>query len=537
MSVDENLKVETSEGVRGLRRGVEQNPDDANAHLLLGSALAEAGQPAEALGHLQRSVELDLSLVRGHIRLGNLLREFSRTGEAVEAYGRALELRPGDPFILSNLGNAWLDLSEAGRAIDCYRQSLEIHPDAPTTYSNLIFAMQYDSGISREEIAAAHREWGGRFGRAPGQAESTVRQAFDGRQPLRVGFLSADFRYHPVGRMASALWQNLDRDRVTPIVYDNSTDDSSAKRRYRELVAEWHDIAALPDDAVAERIRTDRLDVLVDLSGHTSGNRLGVLAQKPAPVQATLFAYPNTTGLPSVDWRITDTLADPPGTESLYVEQLLRLPSVAWVYGAPEDSPEPDGLPCLAGEPFTFGCLNNPAKISAAAVETWSGILRACPGSRLTLLVRDDSAHEGLLLAKFERHGIGAGQLVFAVKGPERDYLERHNCIDLMLDPFPYNGGVTTADCLWMGTPILALEGDSYVSRQGVSLLMNVGLPELIAADSEALVARAVGWFEAPERLAKLVDGLRGRLQRSPLMDHAGYARNFAEALEGIVTA
>ena len=146
---------------------------------------------------------LDPSLVRGHIRLGNLLRELSRTGEAVEAYGRALELRPGDPFIISNLGNAWLDLSDAGRAIDCYRQSLEIHPDAPTTFSNLVFAMQYDSGISREEIAIAHREWGGRFGQAPGQAATPAR---DGQRPFRVGFLSADFRYHPVGRMASALW-------------------------------------------------------------------------------------------------------------------------------------------------------------------------------------------------------------------------------------------------------------------------------------------------------------------------------------------
>ena len=524
---------ETSESLSSLRRGPELAPDDANGHLLFGTALAEAGQPAEALGYLQRSVELAPSLVRGHIRLGNLLRELSRTGEAVEAYGRALELRPADPFILSNLGNAWLDLSEAGRAIDCYRRSLEIHPDAPTTFSNLIFAMQYDSGISREEIAVSHREWGERFG----QAEPSNCPAFDGQRPLRLGFLSADFHYHPVGRFASVLWQNLDRARVTSIVYDNSAADSPAKRRYRQQVAQWQDIAALSDDAVAELIRTDRIDVLVDLSGHTSGNRLAVLAQKPAPVLVTLFAYPNTTGLSTVDWRFTDALSDPPGAESLYVEQLLRLPSVPWVYSAPDESPEPGGMRCLAGESFTFGCLNNPAKISAAAVESWSEILRACPGSRLLLLVRDDSAHEGLLLTKFERHGIGAEQLVFAVKGPERSYLEWHDRIDLMLDPFPYNGGVTTGDCLWMGTPILALEGDSYVSRQGVSLLTSVGLPEFIATDREALVARAAGWFKAPERLAKLGDDLRGRLQRSPLMDHAGYARELTEALEGLITA
>ncbi len=526
---------ESSDSLQSLRRSVGQHPDDASTHLLLGIALAEAGQPVEALGHLQRSVELGPLMVRGHIRLGNLLRELSRTGEAVEAYGRALELRPGDPFILSNLGNAWLDLSEAGRAIDCYRQSLKIHPNAPTTYSNLIFAMQYDSGVGRKEIAAAHREWGMRFARPLVQADASVR---DVHRPLRVGFLSADFRYHPVGRMASVLWQNLDRARVTPIVYDNSADHSPAKRRYRKQVAQWRDIAGLSNGEAAQRIRADQLDVLVDLSGHTSGNRLAVLAQKPAPVQATLFGYPNTTGLPAVDWRITDSLADPPGSELLYVEKLLLLPSVAWVYGPPEISPEPGAPPCLVGEPFTFGCLNNPAKISSAAVETWSGILRACPGSRLLLLVRDEPAHEGLLLAKFERYGIGAGQLLFVVKAPEREYLQMHNHIDLMLDPFPYNGGFTTGDCLWMGTPILALEGDSYVSRQGMSLLTSAGLQELIAADREALIAKAVGWFEAPQRLAKLGgNGLRGMLHRSPLMDHAGYARDFTEAFEACVTA
>ena len=188
MSSEVNLNVETSEVVPGLRRGVEVAPDDANAHLLLGTALAKAGQLADALGHLQRAVELAPSLVRGHIRLGNHLRELSRTGEAVEAYGRALELRPADPFILSNLGNAWLDLSDASRAIDCYRRSLEIYPDAPTTFSNLVFAMQYDSGASREEIAAAHREWGGRFGQAGrGFAWEVATLAADGSRWVRAG--------------------------------------------------------------------------------------------------------------------------------------------------------------------------------------------------------------------------------------------------------------------------------------------------------------------------------------------------------------
>ena len=523
------------EAVSCLRRCIDLRPDDASARLALGQALIDTGRDAEALGQLEQAVALDSTLVRGHIRLGNVLRALSRTGEAVEAYGRALKLRPADPFILSNLGNAWLDLGESGRGIDCYRQSLTIFPDAPATHSNLIFALQYDSGTSREEIATAHREWGGRFG---GEAvRAPERPEYDGKRPLRVGFLSADFRYHPVGRMASVVWQHLDRELLTAIVYDNSSDETPAKQRYRGLVESWHNIAGQSDEEVVQLIRSDRLDVLLDFSGHTSGNRLGVLAQKPAAVQATLFGYPNTTGLSSVDYRLTDAVADPPGAESLYVERLHRMPRTAWVYGPPDASPEPGALPSLEGKPFTFGCLNNPAKISEAAVQAWGEILQRCPESRLLLLVRNDPAHEGLLLEKFGRHGVNDRQLVFAAKGPEPVYLELHNQIDLMLDPFPYNGGVTTGDCLWMETPILTLAGDSYVSRQGVGLLAGVGLEEFVAANREDLVAKAADWAVAPGRLAERATGLRERFLASPSMDHVGYARELVSALQEMVTA
>ena len=254
-------------------------------------------------------------------------------------------------------------------------------------------------------------------------------------------------------------------------------------------------------------------------------------------MQATIFGYPNTTGLSAVDFRITDALADPPGAESLYVERLVRLPRTAWVYGPPEVSPDPLPLPCLGGQPFTFGCLNNPAKISNAAVESWSEILRICPDARLLLLVRNDPVHEGLLLEKFSFHRVNETRLIFAAKVPEAAYLDLHNRIDLMLDPFPYNGGVTTGDCLWMGTPILTFEGDSYVSRQGVALLKGMGMEEFIATDRETLVAKATAWAADPEKLADRTAGLRERFQASPLMDHTGYARELETVFREIVTA
>ena len=286
------------------------------------------------------------------------------------------------------------------------------------------------------------------------------------------------------------------------------------------------------DEIVAETIQADEIDVLIDLSGHTAGNRLGVLARRPAPVQATLFGYPNTTGLGAVDYRITDPISDPPGlTEEFYVEGLLRLPETAWVYQPPEAAPPVTPSPAAGRKTFTFGCLNNPAKISDACFATWSKLIQTTPGTRLVILAGQSQAGAKRLLDRFAKAGILRDRIELVMRLPKQQYFEAYQLIDISLDPFPYNGGVTTVDSLWMGVPVLGIAGQSYLSRQGAMVMNAVGLPEFVAESSEDLIRKAKGWLNRRPELAAIRAGLRDRVRKAPIADGPRYVRNLEIAV------
>jgi predicted O-linked N-acetylglucosamine transferase (SPINDLY family) len=300
----------------------------------------------------------------------------------------------------------------------------------------------------------------------------------------------------------------------------------------QSLVPNWRKISHLSDDAAAKLIFDDGIDILIDLSGHTGGNRLLVFARQPAPMQVTMFAYPNTTGLAQMHYRITDADSDPPGPrDSLYTEKLIRLPRIAWACMPPISSPGPAQAMPGAEPPFTFGCLNNPSKISTACAQTWSQILRACPESRLMLLARNDPEHEQRLRAGFSQFGIKPEQLWLAPQTSQAGYLAYHHAIDVMLDPFPYNGGVTTWDALWMGVPVLTLAGSTYVSRQGVSILKCAGMPECIAATEEEFIQKAIAWSKRGRRSDSARLALRNQIERSPLMNYEAYGNELSQVL------
>jgi predicted O-linked N-acetylglucosamine transferase (SPINDLY family) len=286
----------------------------------------------------------------------------------------------------------------------------------------------------------------------------------------------------------------------------------------------------IDDDRAAQLIREDRIDILVDLAGHTAANRLLVFARKPAPVQASHFGYPDTTGLLAMDYRITDGLADPPGlTEPFYTEKLVRLPEVAWCY-QPSEGLAASDLPALQTGGLTFGCFNNPAKVTGEAVALWSRILGAIPGSRILLLAGPGRQGYGRLQAEWTRHGISPERVRLLERRPWADYMKLYESVDIGLDPFPYNGAVTTCDALWMGVPVITLAGRTYVSRQGVSLLTHLGLPELIAETAD-------GYVEIATRLAHDWAGLRDiraslqeRMRRSTLTDAQRFTRQLEDA-------
>jgi protein O-GlcNAc transferase len=520
-----------SEAFKQVRQAIALDPQQPGCYVLLGHIFRETGHPAEAHDCYRACLELAPDHVTALICLGNLARDQRQTHEARLCYERALQVKPGDPNIQCNLANVLCDVGDMAEAIRLLEASLCTHP-TPLTHSNLLLTLHYDSRVTPERLHSEHRAWAARY--ASGIPRLPLRNDFKPERKLRLGFVSADFKNHPVGRLMEVLWRHLDRELLDLVVYDAGTRQDQLTDKLRTLAGPWKSIHGLDDAGAAALIRDDRVDVLFDLSGHTAGNRLLVFAHKPAPIQVTWFAYPNTTGLETMDYRITDALADPPGeAERRYTEKLVRLPHTAWLYRAPEEELPVRPLPCTRGQPFTFGCLNNPAKASEASLSAWAAILRQVPESRLLLLARndEDSLHE--LRGRFRREGVNDAQLCFVPQAAPQQFYQYHYDVDLMLDPFPYNGAVTTADALWMGVPVLSLAGGTYVSRQGVCLLTNLGLEDWICRSVGAYVQKAVTFARSPRPLVAMSSALRPRLQQSPLMD----ARVFAQAFSGQIRA
>ena len=519
-----------AEAFQGLRTAIGQGATNPGVFLLLGHVLRKAGHFIEAADAYGASLQLNPEQVTALIALGNLARDQRQTRRARELFERALRMRPEDPNILNNLATVLCDVGRTRESIELLEQALRANPTAHETGSNLLLTLHYDSTVSPERLAEAHRSWAAQHATSIPRMSLTVDRTVGRR--LRVGFVSADFKNHPVGRLMEALWPRLDRSRIEIVVYDAGTPADAVTAGLRALASAWHSLTGLSDEAAATLIQRDRVDVLIDLSGHTGGNRLLVFARKPAPIQITWFAYPNTTGLPAVDYRISDDLADPTGIgDSRYAERLLRFRGIAWQYRPSIADLDVQPLPHTRGRPFTFGCLNNPAKVSDSTLSLWAEILRRYPASRLLLLVREDEESIATLHRRWSQVGLRPDQLVCVQSAPPRQFLAYHHEVDLILDPFPYNGAVTTADALWMGVPVLTLAGDSYVSRQGLAVLSQLGLQEWIAESPEAYVHKAVTAATRPEALIGLNRELRGRLQRSALMDQDGFAREFETRL------
>jgi predicted O-linked N-acetylglucosamine transferase (SPINDLY family) len=517
------------EAVEAFRQSVARFPDSARSHLNLGLHLVASGARDEAMAALRRALELKPDYPEAHNMLGLALDGVGRADEAQAAYREALRGRPDFAEALENLG---LNLGEQGRvaeAADALRRALELRPD-PVTGSVLLTDLVYSAGLSPGEVRDRHAAWAAQFADALAPAEPPARRKDGGR--LRVGYVFGDFRSQAAAAFLEALLAHHDRDHFHVSAYSNAI--RGGPERLRERADSWRALAHLPDDRFAATIRADEIDVLVDLSGHTAGNRLLAFARKPAPVQLSLFGYPATTGLKAIDFRVTDATTDPPGAEHLYVEKLLRLPDVSWVYAPPADAPPPNAPPSADGRAFTFGCLNHPGKLSEPCLDAWAAILKAVPGSRLVLLASQSASAADALRERFTSRGVASDRLEFVFRMPAADYLTAYQPIDLALDPFPYNGGATTCDALWMGVPVVTFAGPDARGRQGASILNAVGLPEFVADSPAQLVSLAATWAGQRDSLAELRGSLRELVASSPLAAAAEYVRHLESAYRGL---
>jgi predicted O-linked N-acetylglucosamine transferase (SPINDLY family) len=498
----------------------------------LGNALGDLSRNEEAVSCFRDALAAAPDYADAYYNWGALCLRSGQPREAVDKFRAALAIDPRLAEAESGLASALHDLGEIEGAIEACRRALQLRPDDTDTHSQLLFALLHSSEISRRQVFDEHREWARRH--AARYSSNLIGHA-NSREPerrLRIGYVSGDFRHHSVAQFFEPVLAGHARSRFEIFCYYNLSRADETTERLRRSADRWCEIASLGDDAVADRVRADGIDILVDLSGHTKFNRLLVFARKPAPVQATWLGYLNTTGLDAIDYRITDGRASPEGLlDEFHSERLVRLPDSQWCYQAPSDCPDVAIPPAIReGKPVTFGAFSSLAKIGPSVITLWCTLLERLPDARLLVMGLGLESMRDEYLSRFASRGVATQRLELRGFQSFRDYLAAHGEVDVILDTFPYAGGTTTCHALWMGVPVLSLVGDSAPSRGGASVLETVGLDEMLADTPEQYLGKACSLANDRERLASLRAGMRTRMSASPLMDAARFTGNLENA-------
>lgn len=514
------------------QRCVTAAPTVPAHHNNLGMALWHAARYPEAVPSFRESVRLDPSYTIGHIGLAMALISVADFDGAIAAARTAISQRPEIGEAYYNLGLALLEAARVEEAVEVLRRGVARSPQNATLHSTLLIALNYRD-LPPAQVLRDHQEFARYHPPAPGSRPAATDP--DPNRPIRVGYLSRDLRNHSVGYFALAMVEHRDAASTQVVIYNGSPKIDAVTERYKRAADQWVDASAMEDATLDRRIRADKIDILVELAGHSAGNRLPALAGKPAPVVLTAIGYPNTTGLPAVDYRLVDSLTDPPGTESHATESLCRIDPCFLSYAPPPAAPEHVEVPpgTRGTGPITFGSFNAIQKISPGVVEAWTRILNRLPGSRLIVKsgAFDNEPTRQRLLGQFIDAGAPRESLEFLrPNASQAEHLALYGRIDISLDPFPYNGTTTTCESLWMGVPVVALEGSLHAGRVGLSLLSAIGLRDLVARSVEDYVRLAVDLASDAQRLAELRRALRARMQASPLCDAPAYGRRLTAA-------
>jgi predicted O-linked N-acetylglucosamine transferase (SPINDLY family) len=515
------------------RKAIELHPDFALALSQLGSLLRQIKQPEEAKTVLQRAISLQPDLTEAHLNLGCLYHEVEALEEAEFHYRKVLSMHPDFAELYFNLAMIYRSRGRIDEAIACCRRTIELEPDHINAHSHLLLCLHYDPSQKPEQLSLAHKQWASEHGRFPAIFSSDLR--VQSKRPLRIGYVSANLRTHSVAYFFEPLLVHHHPEVVQSFCYAQGRKIDETTKRLQDSAYCWRDISQLDDHQVAELIKSDEIDILVDLGGHTSHNRLQVFARKPAPIQITYLGYPNTTGLKQIDYRLVDSWTDLESMNDLCSEKLIRLEKGFLCYQAPENAPAVAQLPALKNPGITFGSFNALPKLNDQVIALWARLLKAIPNSRLLLKSAplNEKATCERFYQLFAQQGITREQLIFSGWKQETDsHLELYNTVDIALDPFPYNGTTTTCEALWMGVPVITLAGNSHVSRVGVSLLSQLGLEELIAQNEQEYLEVAAQLAQDLERLTTLRKSMRSRMSSSSLCD----GEAFAHKVESVYT-
>ncbi|CAG4908972.1 O-linked N-acetylglucosamine transferase, SPINDLY family protein [Paraburkholderia saeva] len=503
----------------------------------LGNVMQSNNRPAAAAECFRQAIAMEPDHIDAHNNLGNALRLLKKHEAAVQSFCNAINLAPEHAQAYNNLANTLMELGELDAAIEAYRSAIALRPDFAEPHSNLLFALNYLASTTPQQYLDEARRFAAQIStQAKPWKTWLVDDAPRTARPLRVGIVSGDLKKHPVGYFIESVVAELDPARIELIAYPTRTLEDDLTARIKPRFSAWTSIAGMSDEAAAQRIRDDRIDVLLDGSGHTVYNRLPLFAWKPAPVQVSWPGFFASTGLDTIDYVLGDRHVLPV-EEAHFVEKLWRLPDSYLCFTPPHDDVKVGPLPMLAnGGAVTFGCFGQLAKITDHVVALWSRLLHAMPHAKLFLKAEQlDTSHvHEATLGRFAAHRIDASRLILEGRSPRAEYLAAYHRVDIALSPFPYPGGTTTAEALWMGVPVLCRRGNRFLSHICESFLHSAGLDTWIAADEEDYLARAIAFAADSASLATLRAGLREQVVASPLCDAPRFARNLEAALHGM---
>lgn len=524
---------EAEHAVSALTRAIALRENYAEAHASLAAALNMLKRPEDAKISANKALRLNPQLAEAWTNLGNAEDKLGDLSAAESAHRKSIKVNPAYASGYYNLGNTLTDMWRHKEAIRYFRKALELVPGYENTQDNLLLNLIYDPNTTEASLFLESQACEEQLSLPPAHSNHPNVRLPD--RPLRIGYVSPDFRTHSCSYFLQALFTHHDRAQFIIFAYANVAQPDKTSARLQKMADHWHDISLMSDETTAQSIRADKIDILVDLAGRSKNHRLGIFRRKPAPIQISWLGYPGTTGVTAIDYRITDAAADPIGpADDHHTETLLRLKGGFHCYTPPDPSPEPGPAPVSDNGYVTFGSFNNLAKVSGYTIAVWSDILRQTPQSVLVLksLSLGNRETQETIVNAFNSEGIGANRIRLTGWIPRSETpLAAYHHIDIALDTFPYNGTTTTFESLWMGVPVITVSGNRHAGRVGASILGALGLNDFVSTTPADYITTCTLLARDTEKLNSLRSGLRPLLQKSSLMDGAGFTGKMENAL------
>jgi predicted O-linked N-acetylglucosamine transferase (SPINDLY family) len=511
------------------KKAIDIKPDHADAYNNLGVVFNELGEFQKAISCYQKAIDIKPDYADAHYNLGNVLDELKKHKEAIISYEKVIQINPNYAVAHYNLGNVLKVLGEFQKAIGCYQKAINSKYNFASAYNNMLFTLFYLEPDPKFYLSRA-KEF--RSSLKPINDDLLLKYQYSIKpKKLRIGFVSGDFKEHPVGFFLLDTLNHLKNENLELIAYSNSKIKDNLSIKLKSHFTEWHEIDDLDDIEVINQIRKDGIHILFDLSGHSANNRLPIFVNKPAPLQVSWIGHLASTGIPEIDYIIGDPCVTPPESKEHFVEKILCLPNT-WCFSKPDFKIEKiETIPALKNGFVTFGCFNNPHKLNEKVINSWAKILNTVPDSKLILkngMFRYKLLKEKIIYL-FKKHQINIDRLILEEGSPRKELLETYNKIDIALDPFPYSGGTTSCEAIWMEVPVLTKKGSTFMSRMTESINYNCGLPDWVAIDEKEYIAKAIGFSANLELLSETKKNLRQGIHNTSLFNASLFAKHFKD--------